>query len=99
MPSESLYKPGSFLRTLQQSASKFGSNNANQEPCKRQGINARKVISEVYAFFVLQCTLIYEKFKVTTHIIKHSASRFYNLLLLFTQTRIEVRKYYTNQYT
>ena len=33
-----------------------------------------------------------------THIIKHSASRFYNLLLLFTQKRIEVRKYYTNQY-
>ena len=63
MPSESLYKPGSFLQTLQQSASNFGSNNANQEHCKRQGINARKVISKVYAFFVLQCTVFGRKSK------------------------------------
>ena len=47
---------------------------------------------------LINFTLIYEKFKATTHIIKFSARRFYNLLLLFTQTRIEVRKYYTNQY-
>ena len=42
--------------------------------------------------------LIYEKFRATTHIIKHSASRFYNLLLFFTQKQVKVRKYYTNQY-
>ena len=42
--------------------------------------------------------ITYEKFKATTRIIKYSARWFYNLLLLSTQTLIEIRKYYTNQY-
>ena len=35
---------------------------------KHQGTNARKVISEVYAFFVLQCTVFGRKSKHKTDV-------------------------------
>jgi len=34
----------------------------------KQGTNARKVISEVYAFFVLQCTVLGRKIKHKTDV-------------------------------
>ena len=36
--------------------------------CYNQGTNARKVISEVYAFFVLQCTVFGRKRKHKTDV-------------------------------
>ena len=39
-----------------------------EKPIISQGTNARKVISEVYAFFVLQCTVFERKSKHKTDV-------------------------------
>ena len=45
--------------------------------CPYQGTNARKVISEVYAFFVLQCTVFGRKCKHKTDVTAWHGSHFH----------------------